>query len=154
MLIQDESYFRFNTPAIIESYLLVNYIYLDNEERFNFVNKSHQYLIPTIQNIAEQNFYSSNISYKIPFINPNKIIFWRAQLISNINANDLFNYTLYPITDTPTNIIENESILVNSVDRMQPNNVELYTNLQIYLNNFVSSSPGIHQFSFCLNTKE
>lgn len=154
LLIQDESYFRFNTPAIIEAYLLVNYIYLDNEERFNFINKQHQYLIPNVQNIAEQNFYSSNISYKIPFINPNKIIFWRAQLISNINSNDLFNYTLYPITDTPTNIIDNESIVVNSIDRMQPNNVELYTNLQIYLNNFVSSSPGIHQFSFSLNPKE
>ena len=37
---------------------------------------------------------------------------------------------------------------------MQPNNVELYTNLQIYLNNFVSSSFGIHQFSFSLNSKE
>lgn len=154
LLIQDESYFRFNTPTIIESYLLVNYIYLDNEERFNFINKQHQYLIPTIQNIAEQNFYSSNISYKIPFINPNKIIFWRAQLVSNINSNDLFNYTLYPITDKPSTIIDNESIVVNSIDRMQPNNVELYTNLQIYLNNFVSSSPGIHQFSFSVNPKE
>lgn len=154
LLIQDESYFRFNTPAIIEAYLLVNYIYLDNEERFNFINNSHQYLISNIQNIAEQSFYSSNISYKIPFINPNKIIFWRAQLISNINSNDVFNYTLYPITDIPTNIIENESIIVNSIDRMQPNNVELYTNLQIYLNNFVSSSLGIHQFSFSLNPKE
>jgi len=154
LLIQDENYFRFNIPAIIESYLLVNYIYLDNEERFNFINKSHEYLIPIIQNIAEQNYYSSNISYKIPFINPNKIIFWRAQLISNINSNDLFNYTLYPITDTYNNIIDNESIIINSIERMQPNNIELYTNLQIYINNFVSSSPGIHLFSFSLNPKE
>jgi len=154
LLIQDESYFRFNTPSILEAYLLVNYIYLDNEERFNFINKSHEYLIPIIQNITEQTFYSSNISYKIPFINPNKIIFWRAQLISNINSNDTFNYTLYPITDTFTNIIDTESIIINSIERMQPNNVELYTNLQIYLNNFVSSSSGIHQFSFCINPKD
>ena len=153
LLIQDESYFRYNTPSIIESYLLVNYIYLDNEERFNFLNNSHNYLVPIVQNIAEQTFYSSNISYKIPFINPNKIIFWRAQLISNILANDLFNYTLYPITDEYINIIQSENIILNSINRMDPNNVELYTNLQIYLNNFVSDSLGINMFSFCINPK-
>jgi hypothetical protein len=151
LLIKDESYFRFNTPSLIESYLLVNYIYLDNEERFNFLNNKHEYLIPIIQNIAEQNFFSANISYKIPFINPNKIIFWRAQLVSNIIANDFFNYTLYPITDNEANIIEKESIVLNSIDRMEPNLVELYTNLQIYLNNFISSSNGINMYSFSLN---
>lgn len=154
LLIKDEPYFRFNTPSIIDAYLLVNYIYLDNEERFNFLNKSHEYLIPMVQNIAEQTFYSANISYKIPFINPNKIIYWRVQLVSNINSNDLFNYTLYPITDTEINIIDKESIVLNSIDRMQPNNIELYTNLQIYLNDYVSSSNGINMYSFSLNPKD
>jgi hypothetical protein len=154
LLIIDESYFRFNTPSIIESYLLVNYIYLDNEERFKFLNNSHEYLIPMVQNIAFQTYFSSNISYKIPFINPNKIIFWVAQLISNINSNDLFNYTLYPITDTSDNIIQSQNLILNSIDRMQPSNVELYTNLQIYLNNFVSGSNGINMYSFSLNPKD
>jgi hypothetical protein len=151
LLIQDESYFKYNTPSIIEAYLLVNYIYLDNEERFNFLNNNHLYLIPIVQNIAEQNFFSANIAYKIPFINPNKIIFWRAQLISNIIANDFFNYTLYPITDTPTTIIEKETIVLNSIDRMDPNTVELYTYLQVYLNNFISNTEGINMYSFCIN---
>jgi len=154
LLIVDESYFRFNTPSIIEAYLLVNYIYLDNEERFKFLNNSHEYLIPMIQNIASQTYFSSNISYKIPFVNPNKIIFWVAQLISNINSNDLFNYTLYPITDTYDNIIQNQNLILNSIDRMQPSSVELYTNLQVYLNDFVSGSNGINIYSFSLNPKD
>ena len=49
------------------------------------------------------------------------------------------------------NIIEKESIVLNSIDRMDPNLVELYTNLQIYLNSFVSSSIGINMYSFSLN---
>ena len=30
IVINDENYFRFNTPSIINAYLVVNYIYLDN----------------------------------------------------------------------------------------------------------------------------
>jgi hypothetical protein len=154
LLIQDSSYFRFNKPSLIEAYLLVNYIYLDNEERFIFINKSHQYLIPMVQNIAQQTFYSCNIAYKIPFINPNKIIYWVAQLVSNINANDLFNYTLYPICLDNKNIIDKQSVVLNSINRMQPTNVIYYTNLQIYLNDYVSGDNGINMYSFSLNPKE
>lgn len=154
VVVKDESYFRFNTPSLINAYLLVNYIYLDNEERFQFLSKPHQYLIPMVQNIPEQIFNSINIAYKIPFINPNKCIFWRCQLLSNVQSNNLFNYSLYPITDTEESIIEKESIILNSIDRMQPSNQEYYTKLQLYINNFVSSQKGIHLYSFSLNCKD
>jgi hypothetical protein len=152
LVIIDQPYFRFNIPSILESYLLVNYIYLDNEERFAFLNKSHEYLIPIVTNISKATHSYSNSSFKIPFTNPNKIIFWIAQLNSNININDIFNYTLYPISDN--NIIEQNTILINSIPRIESTDVEFYTNLQIYLNNFVSSSPGINMFSFSLNPND
>ena len=154
LVVIDEPYFRFNTPSILEAYLLVNYIYLDNEERFAFLNKSHEYLIPIVSNISKVTHSYTNSSFKIPFTNPNKIIFWMAQLNSNININDIFNYTLYPISEKHENIIQQNTILINSIPRMEPNNVEFYTNLQIYLNNFVSSSPGINMFSFSLNPND
>lgn len=153
LITQDEPYFKYNYPSIIESYLLVNYIYLDNDERFVFLNKSHDYLIPMVQNIHEQFFNSANITYKIPFINSNKVIFWRAQLNSNIMTNDLFNYSLYPITNKYNNIIEKEYINLNSINSMSLANIELYTNLQIYLNNYTSSSTGINMYSFSLYPK-
>ena len=154
LVIIDQPYFRFNIPSILESYLLVNYIYLDNEERLAFLNKSHEYLIPIVTNISKVTHSYSNSSFKIPFTNPNKIIFWMAQLNSNININDIFNYTLYPISDNYDNIIEQNTILINSTPRMESTDVEFYTNLQIYLNNFVSSSPGINMFSFSLNPND
>jgi len=153
-VIQDENYFRFNTPSLLDAYLLVNYIYLDNEERFNFINNSHQYLITTIQNIQETVAYSTNIGYKIPFINSNKIIFWRCQLISNYISNDLFNYSLFPIGTNNDSIIDKEVLIFNSIERMQLNNNIHYTNLQIYLNKYCSSQSGINMFSFCLNPIE
>lgn len=151
-VVRDEPYFRFNTPSLLTSYLLVNYIYLDNEERFNFVNKTHEYLIPIIQNISEQICYSGNVSYKIPFINPNKIIFWRCCLVSNIQINDLFNYSLYPLnSDTNSSIVEKQQIILNSIPRMDLSNWEYYSKFQIYLNNFCSESSKIYMYSFSLN---
>jgi hypothetical protein len=37
---------------------------------------------------------------------------------------------------------------------MQPTNVIYYTNLQIYLNDYVSGDNGINMYSFSLNPKE
>lgn len=147
----DEDYFRFNIPSIQNAYLLVNYIYLDNTERFLFINNTHEYLVPVIQNIQEQTFYSTNILYKIPYVNPIKILFWRAQLVSNYNTNDLFNYTIEPLISASNRIIENEYLVVNSVNRMELSKPEYYTNVQIYQNKFTSAQSGIHMFSFCIN---
>jgi hypothetical protein len=150
-IIVDESYFQYNIPSILSAYLLVNYVYLDNEERFNFINKSQQYLIPTVQNVSEQICYSTNISYKIPFVNPNKIILWRCALLSNINSNDAFNYTMNPITITNDSIINNQQIILNSIQRMELNSWEHYSLLQNYINNFTSPQDGINMYSFSLN---
>ncbi len=153
-IITDESYFRFNTPSIINAYMLVNYIYLDNTERFNFITKSHQYLIPMVQNINDQTSYSTNISYRIPFINPNKIILWRCCLLSNISNNNTFNYSLYPLSNSQDSIIENVQIVLNSINRQDIHNWKLYTILQNYMNNFTSPQQGIYMYSFCLNPNE
>jgi hypothetical protein len=149
IIVVDEDYFRYNTPSLQTAFLLVNYIYLDNTERFMFMNNTHEYLVPVIQNIQEQTFYSTNISYKIPFVNPVKIIFWRAQLVSNYNANDLFNYTLTPLSTNK--LIINELVVLNSINRMELSKPEYYTNIQIYQNKFTSAPEGIHMYTFCIN---
>ena len=96
-IVVDETYFM-NPKSIKKTYLLVNYIYLDNKERWFFINKNHEYLVPIVQNISSHTLYNINSSYKIPLVNPSKIIFWRAILLSNQIRNDNFNYTLNPLT--------------------------------------------------------
>ena len=118
IVVVDEDYFSLNIPSIQTAYLLVNYIFLDNDERAIFLNNDHEYLVPIIQNIQEQTFYSTNIQYKLPYVNPIKIIFWRTQLLSNYNNNDLFtNIQLYQNKfTTPPEGIHMFSFCINPLD--------------------------------------
>ena len=58
---KDDNYFNNNYPSIIESYILINYIYLDNPERIRFLNSNHEYLINTLQIVPETIIYSNII---------------------------------------------------------------------------------------------
>ena len=155
-LIQDESYFKYSTPSLEMSYLLANYIYLDNKERWEFIHKELEYLIPLTDNIPEKKFYSSNVSYKIDLLNnPTKIIYWRASLLSNYNSKDIFNYTSYPLElDKKGKLINTSSIVINSIDREEINSSDFYQKMQIYRNNMRSPQDGIYMYSFSLFPNE
>jgi hypothetical protein len=158
VVVKDDDYFKFNKPSLAESYLLVNYIYLDNYERSLFQSNSNEYIIPIVHTLPDQTAYSTNVIYKLPLYNPTKLIVWRAMLLSNYNSNDLFNYTASPYTDLLTNIsdniIKNELIYINSKTRMGLDNYSYYTLLQNYQNLFKTTQKGIHTYSFALHPLE
>ena len=154
VVVTDEDYFKFNKPSLITSYLLINYIYLDNFERFNFINNENEYLIPVIQTLPDQIIYSTNIAYKLSLTNPIKFLVWRIILSSNINLNDHFNYTTYPYTLLEENIINKNTIVINSINRINSNSPEIYTYLQKYKHKLNSIQNGIYFYSFALNPLE
>jgi hypothetical protein len=154
VVVKDEDYFKFNKPSLINAYLLVNYIYLDNFERNNFLNNSHEYLIPVIQSLPEQFIYSINQTYKLSLINPVKLIVWRAQLVSNKNFNEQFNYTSSPYTDTEENLINKNLLVINSINRMDLDSIPYYTTIQKYQYNIINHQKGIYFYSFSLNPLE
>jgi hypothetical protein len=154
VVVKDEDYFKFNKPSLLSSYLIVNYIYLDNFERYNFINNSHEYLIPVVQNLPEQIIYSTNAIYKLPLINPVKLLIWRAILTANQTNNNQFNYSTLPYTNIDDYIINKNLLVVNSVNRMELDSHIYYTILQKYQNNFYNKNIGIFMYSFSLNPKE
>jgi hypothetical protein len=154
IIINDNSYFKFNTPSLIDSYLLINYIYLDNFERYNFINNSHEYLIPVVQSLPEKIIYSTYTNYKLSLINPVKLLVWRAYLLCNKNSNNLFNYTTTPYTKHEENIINNNLIVTNSINRMNLDSSEYYTLIPKYQYNFTNKQNGIYIYSFGLYPKD
>jgi len=149
VVVQGEDYFKFNKPALINSYLLINYIYLDNYERSKFINKNHEYIIQLIQTIPEQTFYSINSIYKLPFYNPIKLVIWRTLLISNKNINKQFNYT-----DNEEQLINKNLLIINSINRMDIDSIQYYTNIQKYQYQFLNQQNGIYMYSFSLSPKD
>jgi hypothetical protein len=143
-IVQDQEYFRFNSPSLISSYLLVDYIFLDNLERFQFIKNKHEYLIPIVQTLPDQNVHSSNISYKVSLSNPNKLLIWKAVLQSN--STNQFNY----MANDNSNLIINHKLIINSIERMGLYDWEHYTYLPKYQYK-LNSTNGIYMYSFCLD---
>lgn len=92
-------YFGLNYPSLIEGYCLINYVFLDNEERYLYLTKNHEYLVQVPQNLTEETFNSSNIKYNLHFVHPVTSIYFRVVLEQNITNKDYFEYSKYPLIE-------------------------------------------------------
>ena len=63
-----------------DCYLLIDYIYLDAEERKRFAQASHEYLIEQLQFTGSESLTGSNQKYRLNFNHPCKFLAWAAQL--------------------------------------------------------------------------
>lgn len=63
-----------------DSFLLVDYIFLDAQERKKFAQATHEYLIEQLQFTGAESFKNSNESYRLNFNHPSKAIVWAPQL--------------------------------------------------------------------------
>ncbi|CAH6421677.1 Large eukaryotic DNA virus major capsid protein [uncultured virus] len=137
-------------------YLLVEYIFLDNNERIKFLNSKHEYLIEQIQYSGEKIIDSFSKSFKINFYNPCKEIIWVSQLnlAQNQRINDTFNYSDSLITFKNLykgkNIIEKETILLNDQERISLRDSDYFTKIQVYQNHLNSTNNLINVYSFGL----
>jgi len=66
--------------AMKDAYLLIDYIYLDSEERKRFAQAAHEYLIEQVQFTGDETFDSENHKYRLNFNHPSKYIVWNTCL--------------------------------------------------------------------------
>jgi hypothetical protein len=66
--------------SVEDSFLLVDYIYLDAQERKKFAQATHEYLIEQLQFTGEESFKNSNESYRLNFNHPSKALVWAPRL--------------------------------------------------------------------------
>jgi hypothetical protein len=71
---------RVPTVNIEDSFLLVDYIFLDAEERKKFAQATHEYLIEQLQFTGAESFKNSNESYRLNFNHPSKALVWAPTL--------------------------------------------------------------------------
>jgi hypothetical protein len=138
--------------------LLIDYVFIEKNERHKFINTMHEYLIEQVQyNIFEFNKNDSAIEYiydlKLNFVNPCKHIFWTVQKNYNSISTKIL-YGNYSLSENYTgNPINNSILKFNSYNRF--NNIGAYFNYVIPYEFYnCTPSDGINVYSFSLYPTE
>ena len=77
---------------IDDSYLLIDYVYLDSEERKRFAQSSHEYLIEQLQFTGSEALTTVNNKYKLNFNHPSKYLIWTCQLDKYVSGKKFLSY--------------------------------------------------------------
>lgn len=79
--------------SIMDSYLLVDYIFLDDEERLKFSQSKHDFLIEQLYFTPNTRIEGTSRKAKISVDQPCKMMAWVVQSNNVENSYDTFNYT-------------------------------------------------------------
>lgn len=79
-----------------DAQLIIDYVYLDSEERKRFAQASHEYLFEQLQFTGSESLTSYNNKYRLNFNHPSKFLVWAPHLEKYANTN---SYVAYSNTD-------------------------------------------------------
>ena len=146
--------------SLVDCYLIVDYIFIDSDERCKFVNSKNDYIIETLSFSGDITLNSPNKTVSIDFQQPSKLLIWTTQynyLLEKYN-NDLFNYTdSYKYIYTPEHyiqvgksIVKQENILFDKEDRLSYRESTYFDTVQPYQYFEYPPSNGVNLYSFSL----
>jgi len=83
-----------SAPAVSmnDAQLIIDYVYLDSEERKRFAQASHEYLFEQLQFTGSESLASLNNKYRLNFNHPSKFLIWAPHLEKYANANSYLAY--------------------------------------------------------------
>ena len=145
--------------------MLVNYIYLDQDERTKFAQASHEYLIEQVNKSTFNKLKANNLNVDLNLNHPTKYYIWTAQKKSDVDSYKFFNeysgnltYTItdnYPyILSNTNNTVEYAQLELNGVDRTSNYEGSYYNYLTSYEADINTPADGINFYSFALNPKD
>jgi hypothetical protein len=137
-----------STIHLGDTYLLVNYIYLDNDERIKFTQSKHDYLIEQVFITEFNEATGPTEKIKINSDHPCKFMCWLVQQSFLYNSLDYENYT-----DSYQNgkkLIIESTILLNQKERVSLRDSTYFSTVQPY--SIIRNDPpiGLNMYSFCL----
>jgi hypothetical protein len=143
--------------SIRNAYLLIDYIYLDKEERTKFFNNRHEYVIEQVYFSGNKILKNLNNKINIEVVNPCKWMVFMGQLsyYTNHNVNDFFNYNTTFIRNLKNEIggdplIKEANITLNSNQNNQIFDMKFYSRLMPFLyfpRTFKTDGFGIYTYS-------
>jgi hypothetical protein len=133
--------------ALGESYLLVDYVFLDNEERLRFAKQSHTYLIDTLTFDNDKVLYHTNNKIKINYSLPCKELIFRCNYnyLSSGYIKDKFNYTSSILKDQQ--IINSTLLVMNGQERFSRQSNDYFSLIQPFLYHTATPPLGVYIYS-------
>jgi hypothetical protein len=143
----------------IEANLLIDYIYLDAQERRRFAQSSHEYLIDQVQVLETKNVTESNFQIVINnFVHPCKELIWLAQqerYMENFSGYIRTRWDNYSISDdNKGNPISFTTLDFHSYNRVARQNGNYFNYVQPYETHHTTPSDGINMYSFCIHPED
>jgi hypothetical protein len=135
----------------------VDYIHLDMEERRNFANTNHEFIIEQLQFDGNEfvSHNDSSISAKLTFNHPVKELFWIHTINNfeqvNINTgNQLLDYSLPNSLETFSEAV----LQLNGLDRFEKRPANYFRLVQNYQYHSRYTRKNIYSYSFSLNPEK
>jgi len=160
------AYTKIRNLNMVDCHLLIDYYFLDIDERQRFLQSKHDYLIEQLYYTPSSTATIDNINrtFNLTLDQPCKLLVWIAQMNYIAESKDYYNYTdscirKYNDTKYPdqqigqtvgNNIIDSETILLNGLERLSYRDSEYFTNVQSYQYLKYGIQTGINIYSFGL----
>lgn len=136
-------------------FLLVDYIFLDEDERMRFMDSKHDYLIEQVATISEQIIDSSNVQFNIDLSQPCKFFVWLTQFLHYQNIGEAFNYTDSFMFNCGKpcgrSLVLEETFLLNGRERLSSRDYKYFNYVQSYQNFPYGAPEGLNVYSFSLS---
>jgi hypothetical protein len=135
--------------------LWADYIFLDTEERKEFAQKPHEYLIEVTQQQQASVNQSVNNSIRLTFNHPTKFITWAIQEATNL-GDKFTNFTNDASNETAGEIscVNQAKIRLNGQDRFSVRDNTYFNYVQPYQHFECKPDLGINVYSFALKPAE
>lgn len=153
------------TPTLGYTSLWVDYYFLDTDERRQFAQIPHEYLIEQLQFTGAESFAATNVRQRLNFNHPCKELIWVAQLQSNVdtvanaggNANRWTDFTDNGTGASPyggNDPMVDAKLQLNGHDRFATRSAGYFNLVQNYQHHTRIPAVGIYTYSFAIKPEE
>jgi hypothetical protein len=151
---QTYSYKKLNI-SLGNTYLLVDYYFIDDDERLKFAQSTHDYIINQLVFTYSNEIIGPTETIKVNIDNPCKSMYWILQQNYLYNSLDYYNYTdsyAYDISNNPigSDLIINETILLNQKERLTFRTKDFFTLVNQYYNVTNPAPTGTNMFFYSI----
>ena len=129
--------------------LYVDYIYLDTDERRQFAQVQHEYLIEQLQFTGAESFSGTSPKSKLALNHPCKELVFVVHPDDNADVNDWSNFTFGGVQP-----VVSAKLQLNGHDRFSAREGRYFNLVQPYQHHTRIPMDGIYVYSFALNPEQ